>query len=164
VWKRSYGCATKAPPDERGGNRHAQPKATAPHSYSTQSIPCWTQRECLLGVGTGPCSRFERSPLSAHFQCTLAVPSVRFAPREIRNPVYPRDFGTENPAERDGTNIGAKWDAAEQRTRSVVCLPPCQAGWGPRRRFRSRGMVGAKSFSAGKKRKQPSGFGFSKSC
>src|SRR5271170_1217716 len=35
VWKRSYGCATKAPPDERGGNRHAQPKATAPHSYST---------------------------------------------------------------------------------------------------------------------------------
>src|SRR5271154_6830705 len=35
VSKRSYGCATKAPPDERGGNRHAQPKATAPHSYST---------------------------------------------------------------------------------------------------------------------------------
>jgi hypothetical protein len=27
--------ATKAPPDERGGNRHAQPNATAPHSYST---------------------------------------------------------------------------------------------------------------------------------
>ena len=25
----------KAPPDERGGNRHAQPKAIAPHSYST---------------------------------------------------------------------------------------------------------------------------------
>src|SRR5271154_3080718 len=39
VWKRSYGCATKAPPDERGGNRHAQPKATAPHSYSTLSGP-----------------------------------------------------------------------------------------------------------------------------
>jgi len=35
VWKRSHGRATKAPPDERGGNRHAQPKATAPHSYST---------------------------------------------------------------------------------------------------------------------------------
>src|SRR5208282_3126907 len=29
--------ATKAPPDERGGNRHAQPKAIAPHSYSTLS-------------------------------------------------------------------------------------------------------------------------------
>src|SRR3984957_15235853 len=31
VWKRSYGRATKAPPDERGGNRHAQPNVTAPH-------------------------------------------------------------------------------------------------------------------------------------
>ena len=37
VWKRSYGCATKAPPDERGGNGYARPNATAPHSYSTQS-------------------------------------------------------------------------------------------------------------------------------
>ena len=35
VWKRSYGCATKAPPDERGGNGYARPNATAPHSYST---------------------------------------------------------------------------------------------------------------------------------
>src|SRR5215472_5755650 len=35
MWKRSYGRATKAPPDERGGNRHAQPTATAPHPDST---------------------------------------------------------------------------------------------------------------------------------
>src|SRR5215813_6080684 len=36
MWKRSYGRATKAPPDERGGNRHAQPTATAPHPDSTR--------------------------------------------------------------------------------------------------------------------------------
>src|SRR5215469_2659832 len=36
VWKRSYGRATKAPPDERGGNRHARPTATAPHPDSTR--------------------------------------------------------------------------------------------------------------------------------
>src|SRR6516162_2568902 len=35
MWNRSYGRATKAPPDERGGNRHAQPTATAPHPDST---------------------------------------------------------------------------------------------------------------------------------
>jgi len=35
MWKRRYGRATKAPPDERGGNRHARPTATAPHPDST---------------------------------------------------------------------------------------------------------------------------------
>ena len=35
VWKRSYGRPTKAPPDERGGNRHGQPNTTAPHPDST---------------------------------------------------------------------------------------------------------------------------------
>src|SRR5215831_10348678 len=35
VWKRRYGRTTKAPPDERGGNRYARPTATAPHPDST---------------------------------------------------------------------------------------------------------------------------------
>src|SRR6266849_310344 len=35
VWKRSHGRAAKAPLDERGGNRHARPTATAPHPDST---------------------------------------------------------------------------------------------------------------------------------
>jgi len=39
MWKRSYGCASEAPPDERGGNRYAQPTATAPHLDSTQDSP-----------------------------------------------------------------------------------------------------------------------------
>ena len=36
MWKRSYGQATKAPPDERGGNTHARPNAAAPHPYFTK--------------------------------------------------------------------------------------------------------------------------------
>src|SRR5215472_904868 len=35
VWKRSYGRASEAPPDERGGNRYVRPTATAPHLDST---------------------------------------------------------------------------------------------------------------------------------
>ena len=36
VWKRSHGRTTKAPPDERGGNRYARPKVAAPHLDSTR--------------------------------------------------------------------------------------------------------------------------------
>ena len=36
MWKRSHGRTTKAPPDERGGNRYVLPNATAPHLDSTQ--------------------------------------------------------------------------------------------------------------------------------
>jgi hypothetical protein len=34
MWKRSHG-RTKAPPDERGGNRYVRPTETAPHLDST---------------------------------------------------------------------------------------------------------------------------------
>ena len=36
MWKRSHGRTTKAPPDERGGNRYVRPTATAPHLDSTE--------------------------------------------------------------------------------------------------------------------------------
>jgi len=38
VWKRSHGLGTRAPPDERGGNRHPIPTATAPHLDSTDTV------------------------------------------------------------------------------------------------------------------------------
>src|SRR6267142_2535019 len=52
MWKRSHGYTTKAPPDERGGNRYVQPKATAPHLDSTQSQPC--RADSRSGVGHAP--------------------------------------------------------------------------------------------------------------
>jgi hypothetical protein len=36
MWKRSHGRTSKAPPDERGGNRYVRPTATAPHLDSTR--------------------------------------------------------------------------------------------------------------------------------
>src|ERR1700720_637847 len=50
VWKRSYGRATKAPPDERGGNRHAQPNVTAPHFDSTDTGHGGESRVCSTGI------------------------------------------------------------------------------------------------------------------
>ena len=57
MWKRSHGGTTKAPPDERGGNRYAQPTTTAPHLDSTRKA--WnsghcqrpSQRDLVRGVG-----------------------------------------------------------------------------------------------------------------
>src|SRR6266581_302529 len=46
MWKRSHGGTTKAPPDERGGNRYVLPNATAPHLDSTKlgSVPASAAR------------------------------------------------------------------------------------------------------------------------
>ena len=53
VWKRSYGRPTKAPPDERGGNRHGRPNATAPHPDSTRPRH-WDWRRATAETGQEP--------------------------------------------------------------------------------------------------------------
>lgn len=49
VWKRGHGWATWAPTDERVGNGHAKPTATAPHLDSTDSPAA---RECCLHLSS----------------------------------------------------------------------------------------------------------------
>src|SRR4029077_6508157 len=53
VWKRSYGRPTKAPPDERGGNRHGRPNTTAPHPDSTKG-GCRRQVDGTVGLPSAP--------------------------------------------------------------------------------------------------------------
>ena len=60
MWKRSHGGTTKAPPDERGGNRYVLPNATAPHLDSTQTekwrcIRCEFVRPRITDIDVAPC-------------------------------------------------------------------------------------------------------------
>ena len=48
MWKRSHGRNTKAPPDERGGNRYVRPTATASHSDSTMNVVSGASRALPL--------------------------------------------------------------------------------------------------------------------
>jgi hypothetical protein len=50
AWKRSDGPAVEAPPDERGGDRWAEPWATAPHLDSTDYRARWVVLKCLGGL------------------------------------------------------------------------------------------------------------------
>src|SRR6516225_7779420 len=61
VWKRSYGRPTKAPPDERGGNRHGRPNTTAPHPDSTLLTRSFSPPAT---AGLGQFERFTPSELS----------------------------------------------------------------------------------------------------
>src|SRR5271154_2001156 len=74
MWKRSYGRTTKAPPDERGGHRHARPTAAAPHPDST--APFYRPirfaaggrgaHGSLVSVGTGWESKFVGGAKAEH--------------------------------------------------------------------------------------------------
>src|SRR5712692_7854021 len=73
MWKRSHGGTTKAPPDERGGNRYVLPNATAPHLDSTRlgsrvtqsRLPLFPQHQTFLSPAVTSEKCHERTPRSA---------------------------------------------------------------------------------------------------
>src|SRR5580692_2370827 len=91
MWKRSHGRTTKAPPDERGGNRYVRPTATAPHLDSThrvESLRCegsdaiGAKRTCrALERGTDPREpQWRRSGMLSPGSLKGPAPSSRGCP------------------------------------------------------------------------------------
>src|SRR5450631_737417 len=60
MWKRSHGRTSKAPPNERGGNRYVRPTATAPHSDSTTSGNPILFHRLSVGKAERRCKFFSR--------------------------------------------------------------------------------------------------------
>jgi hypothetical protein len=76
MWKRSHGPTTKAPPDERGGNRHVRPNTTAPHLDSTmsgnalieQKISAYPPKPDILSTRQASAGRAVAFATAAHFR------------------------------------------------------------------------------------------------
>src|ERR1700730_5530907 len=114
VWKRSYGRPTKAPPDERGGNRHGRPNATAPHPDSTHSGRPQVGR---LPLTTGP----------------RAAPTGPRAGKSAIVVVREDEPGTRvlRAGGAAGNDRGDKRAAASRRTRAVSVRYPATASFLP---------------------------------
>jgi len=82
MWKRSHGRTTKAPPDEKGGNRYVRPTATAPHLDSTLLRHREATSSCPLPGVKRSCRkhglRSEFDPKPTSFARRLPLHSLRF--------------------------------------------------------------------------------------
>ncbi len=93
MWKRSYGEGTRAPPDERGGNRQTGPTATASHPYSTDHRLPGDASECPVSDAQLPDST--RGP-HLHVQ-----PSVNGSARTGARDPEPKFLVTKRTAVHD---------------------------------------------------------------
>src|SRR6516162_25442 len=104
VWRRSYGRPTKAPPDERGGNRHGRPNTTAPHPDSTRlgrfprplarslkrAQPAeLSARAQLRRVGQSATAKTEHDDEQQRGECADTSSSVAAAPDRVRDVTAP---------------------------------------------------------------------------
>src|SRR5215831_3839781 len=92
MWKRSHGRTTKAPPDERGGNRYVQPKATASHLDSTQWQPQWHMWQMSQkGPTPNSCDAAKSRCYSRLSRLGRADAELAFADKGQRQPRSPAD-------------------------------------------------------------------------
>ena len=82
MWKRSHGRTTKAPPDERGGNRYVQPNATAPHLDSTAA------RRAARPIISSSISRVSRASLREGWRILCAAEGMSGRDPHGGKPLY----------------------------------------------------------------------------
>jgi hypothetical protein len=156
VWKRFYGRATKAPPHERGGNRHARPTATAPHLDSTR----WSHSHSTVNsTAVDPLQPFAPDFCSidnASYACTIAsdliCDSIRTTARRRRQylkllkVIGDTCLFRENPDHAGGRRLENCAQDLKRRTRASGCTRTDSkrslSQHGPSNRERKRSFAG----------------------
>jgi hypothetical protein len=123
MWKRSHGRTTKAPPDERGGNRYVGPTATAPHLDSTRNRTPFRRSEPPLRSSRPEESHPRALPKPCVRAAGFEVPKLEQVAKEPS-----RAFGT---AAKTGAGLWVDWSepaarfTSSQRT-PIMVKRPCR--------------------------------------
>ena len=136
MWKRSHGRTTKAPPDERGGNRYVRPTATAPHLDSTNRVILAVAR--LLPVF--PWKRTSSGPVAMSQKCQ--EPTLR---SPARSPLQRAGSAGRARSSSDGLLLSS------QRARGFSTASRCSTLHGGRGCRRAAGDLRPRSDLGGKR-------------
>ncbi len=123
MWKRSHGRTTKAPPDERGGNRYVRPTETAPHLDSTLHHELDRNRRAASDTAEPQRLRLDRDGRHGRAQYRRQSQTRLFALRRD----LASDLSSRERAGAPRTRTGrCRWEVSRASASPSSSIQPCR--------------------------------------